>query len=104
MKPIYNKFFLAITTLLLIASCKKDEVKPVLQQPSSITLTASATTLVLDSANKSNTAVTFSWPAFEYGYNADVTYTLQFDSTGGNFAKPYEVLIGVNSLQKSYIV
>jgi hypothetical protein len=104
MKPIFNKLFLAITTVLLIASCKKDEVKAVLQQPSSTTLTASATTLVLDSANKSNTAVTFSWPAFDYGYDADVTYTLQFDSTAGNFTKPYEVLIGVNTLEKSYIV
>src|SRR6266542_3388181 len=104
MKPIYNKLFFALTTLLLIASCKKDEVKAVLQQPSSTTLIASATTLVLDSANKTNTAVTFSWPAFDYGYTADITYTLQFDSTAGNFAKPYEVLIGVNTLEKSYIV
>ncbi len=104
MKPIYNKLFFALTTLLLIASCKKDEVKAVLQQPSSTTLIASATTLVLDSANKTNTAVTFSWPAFDYGYSADITYTLQFDSTAGNFAKPYEVLIGVNTLEKSYIV
>src|SRR4030095_4208209 len=104
MKPLFNKLFSASIAVMLIASCKKDEVKAVLQQPSSTTLTASATALVLDSADKSNTAVTFSWPAFDYGYSANVTYTLQFDSVAGNFAKPYEVLIGVNALEKSYTV
>jgi hypothetical protein len=104
MKPIINKLFFVVGALVLIASCKKDEVKAVLQKPSTTTLTASATTLVLDSANKSNTAITFSWPEFDYGYSADVTYTLQFDSTADNFAKPYEVLIGVNTVEKSYIV
>src|SRR3954470_23181785 len=99
MKSIFNKLFLVGTAALLIASCKKDEVKAVLQQPSTTTLTASETTLVLDSTNKSNTAVTFSWPAFDYGYSANVAYTLQFDSAAGNFAKPFEVLIGVKTLE-----
>jgi len=65
-------------------------------------LSASTTTLVLDSANASATkAITFSWPVVNFGDNVLVSYTLQLDSVAGNFAKPVSVPLG-SGLSQSY--
>ena len=106
MKQIFNKLPLMIAVaVLFMASCKKDETRAVLQMGNAPTLTGSATSVVLDSANNSNTAVTFSWPAGEYGFNADVTYTLQFDvSASDSFKNATNVVLPVNALTKSYTV
>src|SRR5215472_4233740 len=106
MKQIFNKLPLLIAVaVLFVTSCKKDETRAVLQMGAAPELTGSATSVVLDSANNSNTAVTFSWPAGQYGFNADVTYTLQFDaSASDSFKNATNVVLPVNTLTKSYTV
>lgn len=107
MKNMFNKTFCSavVSLLLLASSCKKDEVRAVLSQGSAPTLTGSTNSLTLDSANNSSNAVTFSWPAVNYGFSADVTYTLQFDaSTADSFKNATDIVLPINSVAKSYTV
>jgi hypothetical protein len=90
--------------LLLLGSCKKDEVRAVLNPGTPPVLTASVSTLVLDSTNAaSKDAITFSWPAADYGAKVAVTYTLQVDSAGKNFSSAQNVEIGT-ALSKTFTV
>lgn len=85
---------LSITVLasVIFVSCKKDETKAIVSVGAPGTLTASATTLNLDSsaANRNNTAVTFTWTAANFGYQSAVKYTLQIAKAGANFANARE--------------
>jgi len=87
----------ALLMVLGYTACKKDEIRAVLQLPKTPpALQSSATTLVLDSSQASQTAVTFSWAPVNYGYNADVTYTLQFDIPADSFQDPINIPVGIN--------
>lgn len=94
--------------LLLFAACKKDETRSKLQLGTFYTaassgLTASATTLVLDSSNAgSGKAVTFTWPVVNFGEGVLATYTLQFDIPADSFKSPINVSVGVGATSKSY--
>src|SRR6266704_1705303 len=105
MNKLFNKFLLMSTLFFLFCACKKDEKRAVLQMGAASTqLTASATTLLLDSANAAHTnGITFSWPAVSYGEQVAVTYTLQIDSITDNFIKPLNISLG-NNLSKSFSV
>jgi len=90
--------FLALATLSL-ASCKKDEVQAVLTPANSATLAASTSSAVLLSVNGAQNAVTYTWTPIKLDwsstnttkYSPTVTYTLQFDKKGNNFASPVSV-------------
>ena len=90
MKRIF-KFLLFSLAVIAIASCTKDENKAEYTGGTAPVLTASSTApLVLLVANKDNPVITFSWTNPNYQFNSgissqDVTYTLQFDTTGSNF-------------------
>lgn len=104
MKRLLTKI-LAISCLglLLLPSCKKDETRVVSNVGKVGTLTASTTSPALSKANAANVAVTFTWPATPVsGYNAPVTYTLQLDKKGNNFASAKEVTL--TTLTKAYTV
>ena len=88
--------------LAVLSSCQKKEVRPILIPGTSPQLTASSATLVLDSTKDTENAVTFSWPKVTYGYNADVTYTLQFDTPSDSFNNPTSVTVGINTLTLGY--
>jgi starch-binding outer membrane protein SusE/F len=103
------KFLSIIAGLLFFAACKKDEARTTLHQGTFLTaassgLTASATTLVLDSANGgSGNAVTFNWPVVSFGEGILVSYTLQFDIPADSFKSPINVSVGVGATSKAYI-
>lgn len=89
--------------VLALASCYKTEVKAILTMPATTPqLTASSSAVVLDSTQDTETAVTFTWPQVKYGYNADVTYTLQFDTPTDSFKNATDVVVGVNAYSLSY--
>lgn len=94
---------------LAFTACKKDEQQAVLKQGTFLTtasagLSASASTLILDSTNAAGKqAVTFAWPAVNFNTQVAVTYTLQIDTANDNFAKPMTATL-VNGLSKSYTV
>ena len=94
MKKIVNQIFALLFLVAALASCKKDENKDYYLGGTAPVLTASSTaSIVLDIAFKNATAVSFSWTNPNYQFTTgissqDVTYTLQFDTTGSNFTNP----------------
>jgi hypothetical protein len=88
----------ALATLSL-ASCKKDEVQAVITPANSATLAASTPSAVLLSVNGAQNAITYTWTPIKLdwsstsatSYSPTVTYTLQFDKKGNNFAAPVSV-------------
>jgi len=109
MKKIYNLFFLVSALGLLLSSCKRDLVNPVLKTPSGITgFAVSSSQVVLSGANDSATVAKFSWQQPNYGYSAASTYTLLFDvpsdTSGANaWANATKLNIATDSLQKSWL-
>lgn len=86
-------------SLLMLASCKKDETKLVADPANAKggTLAASASTLVLTKATETTTAVTFTVTQPSFGYPAAPTNTLQLDVSGDNFAAPKEVVLAAKA-------
>ncbi|MGI4822019.1 MAG: SusE domain-containing protein [Janthinobacterium lividum] len=104
MKPWITKLaggFLALAAVTL-TSCKKDEVRATVAPINSATLSASTTSVVLQSTNGAQNAVTYTWTPITFNwtntdaikYSPAVTYTLQFDKKGNNFASPVSVDAG----------
>ena len=95
--------------LLFFMACTKDETRTSLRPGTfgavtSPRLAATATTLVLDSSDGgSKDAVSFSWPAVNFGKDVLVTYTLQFDIPADSFKTPISVAVGIGAVSKSYI-
>ncbi|AMJ65760.1 SusE domain-containing protein [Hymenobacter sp. PAMC 26628] len=85
-----------------MASCKKDETQATIAPANAATLTASTANVVLKSVNGTQTAVTYTWSpiTFTWGgtestaYSPALTYSLQFDKKGNNFASPVSVDAG----------
>ncbi len=94
MKTLLTKLFFISTAVMLLGSCKKDEVKQYFEGGTAPVLTASVSgTIPLAYANKTQTGVIFSWtnPAYQFvnGISSqDVSYTLQIDVSGKNFSSP----------------
>lgn len=86
MKAMLNKILLFGILALSILSCKKDEDMTIIQPGASPALTATANTIVLEQDKATEEAVTFSWPAVEFGYDAAVTYSLQISKKGTEFS------------------
>lgn len=91
MKLSFNNLLLLMLPALLLLSCEKDEERVIAKAGQPGTLTASQTTLVLNSANANDTIQTFSWNSTDYGFKAAVRYTLEFAKVGTNFAGAREV-------------
>lgn len=89
---------LALATISL-AACKKDEVQATLTPNNTASLTATNTTLVLKSVDGASTATSFTWAPITFNwsntssnsYSPTVTYTLQLDKKGNNFAAPVSI-------------
>lgn len=89
--------------MLAIWSCKKDEQRIVIKNGTAPVLTASKTAVVLADTAAADTVVRFSWSASGFGYDAAVSYALQFDKKGNNFTKAKTVDQGA-SLSAAYTV
>ncbi|MBV9960945.1 MAG: SusE domain-containing protein [Parafilimonas sp.] len=64
-------------------------------------LTSSSDNVICTLANADQHAIDFNWSPSFNGYAGLVTYTLQYDSTGDNFASPKEIPAGQNVYTKS---
>ncbi|MCO4294387.1 SusE domain-containing protein [Solitalea sp. MAHUQ-68] len=89
MKNIFKKILLfgSVFTLML-TSCKKDEDMVIATDGTPSVLTASKQAVILLEDKASDDAITFSWTRADYGYSAPVSYVLQVDKKGNNFAAP----------------
>lgn len=85
---------------LLFISCEKDEVKTIAGDGQSGTLTSSATAVALSKETLSDKAIEFTHTASNFGYNAGITYSLQFGQKGTDFSPVREVVLanGVTSI------
>lgn len=102
MKKWFNIFLLSGVAALLITSCKKDEVKTVLIPQNAPKLTASATTMVLDSLKRATSVVSFNWNKVSFGFPAVVTYSLEFSLGSDNFSSSGLVEVGVDATTASF--
>jgi hypothetical protein len=80
-----NKISLLFFVALALWSCKKDEERVVVQTGVPSTLTASATSVVLQDADAVKDAISFSWSPSEFGYEAAVDYFIEFAKKDSNF-------------------
>ena len=98
MKNILKLLFGALFLTGAFFSCKKDENKIFYEGGKAPVLTASSTSaMVLIIANKNNFALKFNWTNPDYQFTTgissqDVTYTLQFDTTGARRSQLLSVL------------
>jgi starch-binding outer membrane protein SusE/F len=111
MKNIFKYLFPALTVVIVLASCKKEENQIFFEGGTAPVLTASSTAaMVLTPANAANQAVKFSWTNPNYAFTTgvssqNVTYVLQVDTTGANFTSPTRQEISIsNDLQLTYTV
>ncbi|MEO6818760.1 MAG: SusE domain-containing protein [Ginsengibacter sp.] len=94
---------LAICFIALFTSCKKDEVKVVATEGTKPVLTASAVKMNFVEADSASKAVDLTWQKSDYGYDAAVSYFLQFSYKDSAFKKVAEQAMG-SSLTKSFTV
>jgi len=96
--------YILLAGLMIMASCKKEELGPVLDQvtPATLTTPTAGSTIVL-AEDQADQMVSFSWTAADYGFQAAVTYTVQIDKAGNNFASALE-LFKTTELTKSVSV
>jgi hypothetical protein len=94
MKNIFKITLFSIFGILIFASCKKQIDNVSYVSGTAPTLKATNTSnVVLLKANENNVWNTFTWTNPNYQFTTgissqDVTYTLQFDTTGSNFTNP----------------
>ena len=92
MKTIISKLFFISAVVMFLGSCKKDEVQQYFEGGTAPVLSASPSgTIPLSYATKDQTGVVLNWtnPGYQFVNcisSQDVTYTLEIDSTGKNFA------------------
>lgn len=94
----YVKYMLFAGWVGMIAwSCTDDSLGPVLHKNGGLAITSpiSSDVVELKEAN-ANQLVTVTWSAPDYGFAAGVSYKVQLDKAGSNFAEP-AVLANVNA-------
>ena len=107
MRTWLNKIMIMGVAAIVISSCKKDEVRTVLNVGSTPTLQANNATLVLQQANANNDAVKFTYTPATFGFDAAVTYVLQIAKGGTSFASASTTEVGlsnVSPMEKSFKV
>lgn len=92
MKKIIQPLIIALSSLVFLASCSKEEDREIFFGGTAPVLGASVSgTIPLGFATENNPAVKFSWTNPEYDFasgisSQDVVYTLEFDIAGANFS------------------
>lgn len=104
MKSTINKLFTLCLMSLVLFSCEKDEERLVLRPGAAPTLAATENSVELTAETKGEDAITMNWTAADYGYQAAVTYTLQFIAEGGDFEAAREVEATPNTTSRTFTV
>lgn len=97
MRTWLNKITLIGVAAIAFSSCKKDEVRTVLNVGTAPTLTATPTTLVLLQSNANNDAVKFTYTNAGFGFDAAITYVLQIAKGGTSFASASTTEVGLSN-------
>ncbi|MCV9930198.1 SusE domain-containing protein [Flavobacterium sp. LS1R49] len=93
MKHIY-KIFIAIALITGLWSCENEENLMILEPQEaafSIITPDTGSSIILNKATPSNTALTLTWEKVNYGTPTIVTYTIQFAASNTEFAAPLDI-------------
>lgn len=87
------KLILGFVLLAGMFSCKDEAAGPTLKVVAAPTIVtpASSAVFVLQEADAANVISLFEWTAADYNFSAAVTYGVELDITGNNFASPVTV-------------
>lgn len=98
-------FTLALTGMMVFfISCQKEEVTDI-KLAGELSLTSTASDIILSQINGSNVAVTYNWTTgTNNGTGASISYVLQIDKAGNNFANPHTLDMGKAVYAKSFTV
>lgn len=102
MKKIIQPLIIALSSLVFLASCNKEESREIFLGGKVPVLAASVTgSIPLAFATENNPAVRFNWTNPEYGFasgisSQDVAYTLEIDVAGASFSGPNKKAISVS--------
>jgi hypothetical protein len=90
---ILKQFFIALMIIAGFASCEDDSIKAVLNTDvtPNVLQAPTASAFVLTLEDKDQNFATFSWTAPDFGFKSAVTYTLEADLAGNNFANAIEL-------------
>ncbi len=88
-----KQFLIALVLMGGFAGCEDDSIKAVLKTDvaPNVLQTPASTAFVLTLANKDQNFATFNWTAPDFGFKSAVTYTLEADLAGNNFANAIEL-------------
>lgn len=101
MKNIFNNIILLTFLAFIQVACEKDQTLTVAKSNATAsTLTSTKTSIVLNEAGANQEAMTFSWNATDYGFNAATNYSLEFGKKGTNFANGKTVDLGSSKESK----
>ncbi|MEO6070878.1 MAG: SusE domain-containing protein [Chitinophagaceae bacterium] len=90
MKRIINFALIATGLAVVWAACSKVPALPIYKKGTAATLTSSATTIAPAAADSNKVALTLSWTNPDYATDSTHTkYTIEIDSAGKNFSKPF---------------
>jgi hypothetical protein len=98
-KTVFTKILaLSSLSLFMLQACKKDGTQVTTNGGTPGTLSANASTLVLNKAKLTDTTkvVNFNFTSANFGFSAAVTNTLQIDAVSDNWAKPTSVTLPTN--------
>jgi starch-binding outer membrane protein SusE/F len=100
MRSIFNYILLLTGLTVFLAACDKVDDLPFYGEGTAATVTASSTTIAPAPADSNKVALTLRFTSPNYATDsANVKYTIEIDSTGKNFSKPYvREVIGEDSL------
>lgn len=98
-------FTLSLTGMMIFfLSCQKEEVTDI-KLAGELSLSSSSADIVLSQKNDANVAVTFNWTTgTNNGTGASISYILQIDKEGNNFASPHVFDLGKAVYAKSFSV
>lgn len=89
-----KKYILSILAIaVLMTACKEKELDPVINfgAAPSITAPAAGAVFTLDSNSIDNIVTTFEWTAADFGYQAGITYSIEVDAVGNDFAEAVSI-------------
>lgn len=102
MKTLLNKILVFALSSVVLWGCQKDETMTKVGNGTGGTLTASATTVVLNKATISNSVLAIYFTKPDFGFNAAVTNTLQIGRNGTNFVGAKEFVMDPSSSSKVF--
>jgi starch-binding outer membrane protein SusE/F len=86
--------YFLVAGIMIFASCMKEEVGPVIKDPTAPVITAPSAGLILElTESNAKDTITFTWSAAtDYGFAAAVSYKVQLSLPGDDFADPLTLI------------